>query len=106
MEALAIIPHLLEFALGIIAVYCCVTLFRRQRSFGWLLLGTIFLEPFILTSIRAIHGHHPLLAYKTMSAGSDGLMHLTCRVDFLFLYIIAVIGLFMLIRSAQENVRG
>ena len=103
MEALAIISHLLHFVLAILAVYFCVSLFRRHRECGWLLVSVVFLEPFVLLLMRAIRGR-PLLAYKSVSAGSDGIMQVSYRMDFPFLYIIAVIGLFMLVRDSQKKI--
>ena len=103
MEALAIISHLLHFVLAILAIYFCVTLFRRHRACGWLLVSAVFLEPFVLLFMRAIRGR-PLLAYKTVSAGSDGIMQVSYRMDLPFLYIIAVAGLFMLVRDSQKKV--
>ena len=103
MEALAIISHLLHFVLAILAIYFCVTLFHRHRACGWLLVSAVFLEPFVLLLMRAIRGR-PLLAYKTVSAGADGIMQVSYRMDFPFLYLIAVIGLFMLVRDSQKKV--
>jgi hypothetical protein len=53
--------------------------------------------------MRAIRGR-PLLAYKTVSADSDGIMQVSYRMDFPFLYIIAVAGLFMLVRESQKKI--
>jgi len=102
MEALAIISHILHFVLAIVAICFCVTLFRRHRACGWLMLSAVFLEPFVLLLMRSIRGRS-LLAYKTVSTGSDGIMEISYRVDFPFLYIVAVIGLFMLARRSQNG---
>jgi hypothetical protein len=93
MEALAIISHLLHYVLAVAALYFCITLFRRRRVWGWLLLSAVFLEPFYLLFARAIRGR-PLLAYKSVSAGSDGIMQVSYRLDFPFFYILAVLGFF------------
>ena len=90
--------------MAILAIYFCITLFRRHGACGWLLLGAVFLEPFVLLIMRAIHGH-PLLTYKTMSAGSDGIGVISYKVDFPVLYIISVIGLFLLVRQSQKTDR-
>jgi hypothetical protein len=105
MEALAIISHLLRYVLAILAVYFCVTLFRQRRACGWLFVSAVFLEPFVLLVMRAVRGS-PLLAYKTVSAGSDGIMLVGYRMDFPFLYIIAVVGLFMLVRDSQKKMKS
>lgn len=102
MEALAIISHLLHFVLALSAIYFCVTLFRRHRACGWLLVSAVFLEPFVSLFMRAIRGRS-LLAYKTVSAGAEGIAQITYRVDFPFLYTIAVVGLFLLVRDSQKN---
>jgi hypothetical protein len=102
MESLAIISHLLHFAFAILAVYFCVVLFRRHRAWGWLLVSAVFLQPFVLLVMRAIRGY-PLLAYKTAAAGSDGMMQISYRLDFPFLYLITVAGLFMLARDPKGN---
>ena len=105
MEAPAIISHLLHFVLAILAVYFCVTLYRRHHACGWLLVSAVFLEPFLLLVMRAIRGR-PLLVYKTMAAGSDGIAQVSYRMDFPFLYIVAVIGLFMLVRHSQKKMES
>ena len=102
-EALAIFSHLLHYVLAVAAVYFCVTLFRRGRGLGWLLLSAVFCEPFYLLFMRAIRGR-PLLAYKSVSAGSDGIMQVSYRLDFPFLYILAVIELFLLFRQSQRKI--
>jgi hypothetical protein len=102
MELLVITLHLLRFALAILAVGFCVTLFRRHHACGWLFVSAVFYEPFALLAMRAIRGR-PLLAYKTVSAGSDGVMQVSYHADFPILYIVAVIGLFMLVRGSQKK---
>jgi hypothetical protein len=72
---------------------------------GWLFVSAIFLEPFYLLVVRAIRGR-PLLAYKTVSAGSDSFMHVTYRWDFPLFYILAVVGLFLLFRQSQRKIGG
>ena len=103
MEALAIISHLLHYFLAVAALYFCIALFRRQRVWGWLLLSAIFLEPFYLLLMRAIRGR-PLLPYKVVSAGSDGIMQVSYRLDFPFFYVLAVVGLFLVFRHAQMKI--
>ena len=102
METIAIISHLLHYALAVVAAILCVRLFRRQRQFGWLLVGVVFLEPLLLLAMRAFRGR-PLLSYETQTVGSDGVLHITYRLDFPVLYILAVIGLFMLFREARRG---
>ncbi len=105
MEALAIISHLLHYVLAILAVYFCIMLFRRGRALGWLLISAVFLEPFLLLVVRVIRGRQ-LLAYKTVSTGSDGIMQISYRMDFPFLYIVSVVGLFLLVRETQKNMES
>jgi hypothetical protein len=105
MEAVAIISHLLHYVLAAAALYFCVTLYRHRRVWGWLLLSTVFLEPFYLLFVRAIRGR-PLLTYKSVSAGSDGIMQVSYRLDFPFFYILAVLGLFLIFRQAQTKIGG
>ena len=105
MEAVALISHLLRYVLAIVAILFCVALFRRQRACGWLLVGVVFLEPFVFLFMRAMRGR-PWLAYKSVSASPDGVMEVSYRLDFPFFYIAAVVGLFMLMRGAREKVEG
>ena len=105
MEALAIISHLLHYVLAVAALYFCVKLFRPRRVWGWLLLSAVFLERFYLLLMRAIRGRS-LLAYKSVSASSDGIMEVSYRLDFPFFYILSVIGLFLLFRQTQKKIGG
>jgi hypothetical protein len=103
MEALAIISHLLHYALALAALYCCVTLFRRQRQVGWLFVSAVFLEPFVLLLMRAFHSR-PLLRYKTIGdVGPDGVLNISYNFNFPFLYILAVAGLFILVREVRRG---
>jgi hypothetical protein len=102
MEPFAIISHLLPYVLAIFAVYLCIALFRQRRAFGWLFLSAVFLEPFLKLIICAFRGR-PLLPYRTISVGSDGIMQVSYRMDFPFLSILAVVGLFMLLRESQNK---
>lgn len=105
MEALVIISHLLQYVLAVAALYFCIMLFRRRRFWGWLLLSAIFLEPFYLLFARAIRGR-PMLAFKSVSEGSDGITEVTYSLNFPFFYILAVLGLFLLFRQAQMKIGG
>jgi uncharacterized membrane protein len=102
MEIIAIISHLLRYVLAVVAVILCVMLFRRQRQFGWLFVGAVFLEPLLLLVMRAFRGR-PLLSYKTQALGSDGVLHVNYQWDFPVLYILTVIGLFLLVREARRG---
>jgi hypothetical protein len=102
MGTIAIISHLLHYVLAVVAVILCVLLFWRQHQLGWLLVGAVFLEPLILLAIRAYRGR-PLLSYKTQALGSDGVLHINYQWDFPVLYILAVIGLFLLVREASRG---
>jgi hypothetical protein len=102
MEALALFSHLLHYVLAVVAVYLCVTLYRRHRQCGWLLVSAVFLEPFVLMLMRAVRGR-PLLRYSTSGPAVDGADQLTYNVDFPVLYILAVVGLFMLVREVRRE---
>jgi hypothetical protein len=104
IKGLAIASQILQLLLAGLACFWSATLFRRNGSLGWLLLGGVFLEPFALVAMRMLRGG-PWLAYKTMSAGADGVMNVTYRVDFRFFYIISVFGLFLLTRTSKHEIR-
>src|SRR5450432_2386791 len=102
MEVIAVISHLAHYILAAVAIVLCVILYRRQRKCGWLLVGTVFREPFVLLVMRAIHGR-PLFSYKTQSLGSDGVLHINYQWDFPVLYVLAVIGLYLLVRDMNHD---
>jgi len=102
MEAIAITSHLLHYILASLAVTFCIMLFRHYRQVGWLLVCEVFLEPFAVLLMRAIRGR-PLLPYRTMGAGPDGIMHVNYSMDFPVLYILAVVGLFLLVRETRRH---
>jgi hypothetical protein len=64
---------LLRCGLALFAIGCSVILCRRQRTLAWLLIGAVFLEPFVY------------------------------GIDFPFLYLSAVIGLFLLVQSSRTR---
>lgn len=76
MESLALFSHLLHYVLAVVAVYFCVTLYRRHRQCGWLLVSAVFLEPFVLMLTRAVRDR-PLLRYQTSGPAEDGVGQLT-----------------------------
>ncbi len=102
MGALAIISHLLHYVLATLAVACCVTLFRRHRAVGWIFVSAVFAEPFLLLAMRAIRGL-ALLPYKTMTTDADGILQVSYRMNFPFLYLVAVAGLLLLVREARRE---
>ena len=102
MEIIAIISYLLHYVLAVVAVILCVKLFRRRCQFGWLLVGAVFLEPLALLVMRAFRGR-PLLSYETQTLGSDSVLHVNYRLDFPVLYILGVIGLFLLFRGTRHD---
>ena len=102
MGIIAIISHLVHYALAILAMILCVTLFLRQHQVGWLLVGAVFVEPLLLLVMRAFRGH-PLFSYKTQALGSDGILHVNYQMDFPVLYILAVVGLFLLVRGHRST---
>jgi hypothetical protein len=62
----------------------------------------VFLEPFVLMLMRAVRDR-PLLRYRTSGPAVDGVGQLTYNVDFPVLYILAVVGLFMLVREMRRE---
>jgi hypothetical protein len=102
MEALALLSHLFHFVVAGLAVYFCAKLFLHHRARGWLLLGAVFLEPFVRPLIRAASGR-PLLPYKSVTPSTDGILHVNYKMDFQFLYLISVIGLFLLFRDSRKK---
>jgi hypothetical protein len=105
MQSLAIISHLLHYALAVAGVYFCITLFRQRRVFGWLLLSAVFLEPLVLLVMRVFRGRS-LLPYKTTALGPDGIAEVSYRMNLPFFYILAVVGLFMLVRESRKKMAG
>ena len=102
METIAIILHLLHYVLALLAVIFCIILFRHHRQIGWLLICAVFLEPFVLLVMRAVRGR-PLLPYRAMVTGPDGIMHVGYRMDFSVFYIVAVVGLFLLVWEIRRD---
>lgn len=102
MEIIAITSNLLHYVLAVVGVVLCVVLFRHRRQCGWLLVGTVFLQPLVLLVMRACRGR-PLLTYKTQALGSDGLLHIHYQWDFPICYALAVVGLILLIREARRG---
>ena len=102
---LAIASHLLQIVLAPLAVFFCVTLFRRHRAVAWLLIGGVFFEPLARVVMRTLRGG-PFLAYKSASAGSDGITGVTYHMNFPILYMVAVAGLFMLVRASAKSSGG
>jgi hypothetical protein len=92
-----------RFVLGAAAIALCVLLFRRSRNVGWLCLGVLFSEPFYLLALRIVQGRR-IFPY-VMSGGSTpgGAQELTIRFEIPILYILAVVGLFLLYRRAQRG---
>lgn len=105
METLAIISQLFTFAIAAAAVILCVYLFRHNRQPGWLLLAAVFLEPFALLAMRAARGG-PLLHYATTApepVGPEGALQITLKFEFPAFYIIALIGLILLVRETRSR---
>ena len=102
MEIIAIISQLSQYIFAALAVIFCVVLYRRQRQFGWLLVSVAFIQPFYALILRAIHGR-PLLTYMTVGSTSGGLQTVSYRIDFPFFYIVAIIGLYLLVQKARHE---
>lgn len=105
MEILAFASQLLPLVLSGLAILYCILLFRQRRHFGWLLMGTIFLEPYSSFLLRAIYGR-PLLIHSTVSLepGSHGMDTLVSyHFAFPIFYILAVVGLYLLVRDMRQG---
>jgi hypothetical protein len=100
METIAIVSRLSTYLFALLAVILCIVLFRRQRQFGWLLVSVVFIQPFYALLMRAVHGQ-PLLTYKLVGVAPDG--HQTVNVDFPFFYIVAIIGLYLLVQKTRHE---
>jgi hypothetical protein len=102
MELIAIISNLLRYFLALAALVFCVMLFRHYRKIGWLLVGAVFLEPVVQLALRAAQGW-PLLPYKRIVPSTDNLLHVEYTWDFPILYLLAVVGLFLLVRKIRDE---
>lgn len=102
LHFVAITSHLLHFVVALLAIWCCILLFRHHRQRGWILLAAIFLEPFVLLVMRAIRAR-PLLPYRTYGGVVDGALQVNYRIDFPVLLIVAAVGLWMLVRHARRE---
>ena len=102
MEIIAIISQLSYYIFGALAVVLCVVLFRRQRQFGWLLVSVAFIQPFYALLMRAIHGR-PLLTYMTVGRSPEGFQQISYRIEFPVFYIVAIIGLYLLVQKTRHE---
>jgi hypothetical protein len=104
METIAIIFYLSYLVSAALAIYFCVILFRHYRQIGWLLVSVTFLQPFWLLFVRAIHGH-VALSYMTVVVAPDGSQKIGYRIDFPVFYVVAIIGLYLLVKkTCRETV--
>jgi TRAP-type mannitol/chloroaromatic compound transport system permease small subunit len=102
METLAIISQLSVYALSLLAVALCVTLFRRSQQPAWLFVSVVFIQPLCALVIRAIHGR-PLLHFMSAQVSPDGLQRIRYTVEFPVFSLVAIIGLFILVRKIQHE---
>jgi hypothetical protein len=102
METIAIISYLSYLVFALLAVILCVILFRYSRQRGWLLVSVTFLQPFWLLFIHAIQGRH-LLPYMTVVTAPDGSQRTSVPIDFPVFYIVAIIGLYLLVQKARRD---
>jgi hypothetical protein len=80
----------------------CGVLFRRSRQRGWLLVSVAFMQPFWTLLLRAIHGRQ-LFTYMTVGVAPDGSQRINYRVDFPVFYVVAIIGLYLLVRKTHHE---
>ena len=102
MQTIAIISLLSYYITALLAVVLCVMLFRQSHQRGWLLVSVAFIQPFWLLASRAIHGRQ-LFTYMTVGVAPDGSQRISYRVDFPFFYVVAIIGLYLLVRKTHHE---
>jgi hypothetical protein len=102
MQTISIISQLSYYVTALLAVTLCVMLFRQSRQHGWLLVSVAFIQPFWLLASRIIHGR-PLLYYITMTTAPDGSLKTSYRIEFPFFYIVAIIGLYLLVKKTRHE---
>jgi hypothetical protein len=103
METLAIIAAVSYYVFAFLAVALCVVLFRHYRQYGWLLVGVAFIQPIWLLAVRLIHGR-PLLYYITATTEApDGSIRHDYHIGFPILHIVAIIGLYLLVRKTRHE---
>ena len=102
MQTISIISQLSYYVASLVAVTLCVILFRQSRQRGWLLVSVAFIQPFWLLLTRIIYGR-PLLYYITMTTASDGSLKTSYRIEFPFFYIVAIIGLYLLVKKTRQE---
>jgi hypothetical protein len=102
MQIIAIISLLSYYVSALLAVALCVMLFRQSRQRGWLLVSVAFMQPFWVLLSRAIHGRQ-LFTYMTVGVAPDGSQRISYRVDFPVFYVVAIIGLYLLVRKTHHE---
>jgi hypothetical protein len=102
MQTLAIIGAASYYVFAIIGVTLCVILFRHYRQLGWLLVSVAFGQPIYFLFWRIIRGR-PLLYYITATTAPDGSIKEFYRIDFPIYFIVAIIGLYLLVRKARHE---
>jgi hypothetical protein len=102
MNILTIVSQIFVLVMAIFAVTCCIILYRHRHQFAWLLVSAVFLEPFVTVLIRAFEGR-PLLRHARTLPSTDGAIHVHQYFEFPVFYLLAVIGVFLLARSAHRN---
>ena len=102
METLAIIAATSYYVFAIIGVTLCVILFRHYRQYAWLLVSVAFGQPIWFLFWRLIHGR-PLLYYITATTAPDGSIRQGYHIDFPVFFIVAIIGLYLLVRKTRHE---
>jgi hypothetical protein len=100
METLAVLSQLSVYALSLLAVALCVMLFRRSQQPAWLLVSVVFIQPICALVMRVIHGR-PLLHFMSAQVTPDGLQQIRYTVEFPVFSLVAIIGLYLLVRKMR-----
>lgn len=101
IQSVAILLAVFHNILAVVAFALCLKLFRRHRQMGWVLVGAVFLEPLYVLLVHAINGE-PLLYYQSETV-HNGVLIVRYKFDFPVLYILSVIGLFMLAQRKDKS---
>ena len=102
METLAIIAAASYYVFAFIALALCVILFRHYRQYGWLLVSVAFIQPIWTLAMRLLCGQ-PLLYYITATTTPDGSIKTGYHIAFPAFHIVAIIGLYLLVRKARHE---
>lgn len=102
MEVIAATLYFSNYALSAIAVCLAVTLFRRHRNCGWLILAGAFTSPFIFLLMRWCAGH-PLFSYETAGPVVNDISTVIYRYDIPGFYLAVVVGLLFFVQDHRRD---